>query len=40
MVTYRLVEENDEYDIYWYFPQGVEGYNSGNVLKKGMAAWY
>ena len=32
MVSYRLVEENDEYDIYWYFPQGVEEYGHGVIV--------
>lgn len=31
MVTFRLVEENEKYIIYWYFPEGNEKKEHGEI---------
>jgi len=32
MVTFRLIEENDKYIIYWYFPEGKEECGHGVII--------
>ena len=32
MVTFRLVEENDRFLIYWYFPDGDEEKRHGVIV--------
>lgn len=32
MVTFRLIEENDKYIIYWYFPEGKEECGHGVIV--------
>lgn len=32
MVTFKLVEENEQYLIYWYFPNGQEDSDYGIIL--------
>ena len=32
MVTFRLIEETDQYLIYWYFPNGNEDEMHGIIL--------
>ena len=32
MVTFRLVEETEDYLVYWYFPDGHEDEKYGIIL--------
>jgi len=32
MVTFRLIEENEQYLVYWYFPDGHENDEQGIIL--------